>query len=60
MLEELFATQTAEYESNPAQALALLNVGAHPAPAELGAPELAAWTALTRTLLNLHEVITRN
>lgn len=60
VLEELFATQTAEYESNPAQALALLNVGAHPAPAELAAPELAAWTALTRTLLNLHEVITRN
>ena len=60
VLEELFATQTAEYESNPAQALALLNVGAHPAPAELGAPELAAWTALTRTLLSLHEVITRN
>jgi hypothetical protein len=60
VLAELLNTHTAEYESNPSAAAALLNVGEHKVPAELATPELAAWTSLTRTILNLHEVITRN
>jgi hypothetical protein len=60
VLAELLNTHTAEYESNPTAAAALLNVGEHKVPAELTTPELAAWTSLTRTILNLHEVITRN
>lgn len=60
VLEELLATQTAEYAANPAAAQALLSVGEHQRPGEIPPPELAAWTNLTRTLLNLHEVITRN
>jgi hypothetical protein len=60
VLQELLATQSAEYESNPAAAQALLSTGEHPVPSEVPPAELAAWTSLTRTILNLHEVITRN
>jgi hypothetical protein len=60
VLAELLSSQSAEYESNPTAAAALLNVGEHKPPADLTAAELAAWTSLTRTILNLHEVITRN
>jgi hypothetical protein len=60
LLAELLSSQSAEYESNPTAAAALLNVGEHKPPADLAAAELAAWTSLTRTILNLHEVITRN
>jgi hypothetical protein len=38
----------------------LLQVGDHPAPREMDAAELAAWTSVARVILNLHENITRN
>jgi hypothetical protein len=38
----------------------LLQVGEHPAPREMDAAELAAWTSVARVILNLHETITRN
>ncbi|HEV3115920.1 MAG TPA: DUF1549 and DUF1553 domain-containing protein, partial [Gemmataceae bacterium] len=38
----------------------LLQVGDHPAPREMDAAELAAWTSVARVILNLHETITRH
>ncbi len=48
------------YQASPAAAQALLKVGERPAPTDIPAPELAAWTSVTRAILNLHETITRN
>jgi hypothetical protein len=49
-----------QYRSDPAAAHELLAVGDAPPPRDVDAAELAAWTSVTRVLLNLHETITRN
>lgn len=59
-LSELLARQLADYQNDPAAAEALLTTGAAPAPATVNKPELAAWTHVSRVLLNLHETITRS
>jgi hypothetical protein len=59
VLAELYDRQLKEYQADPKAAAALLKVGLRPAPADLPAPELAAWTAVTRVVLNLSETITR-
>ncbi len=60
VLDQLLKKHLSEYESNPAAAVEVLTVGAKPAADDLAKPEYAAWTSVARTLLNLHEVITRN
>jgi hypothetical protein len=60
ILEQLLNSHLVEYEANPAAAAEVLSVGAKPAAEDLPKPELAAWTSVARTILNLHEVITRN
>jgi hypothetical protein len=60
VLEELLNTHMAEYQADAAAAAALMTVGEKPMPADLPTPELSAWTSVARTILNLHEVITRN
>jgi hypothetical protein len=49
-----------EYQADAAAAALLMTVGEKPMPADLPTPELSAWTSVARTILNLHEVITRN
>ncbi len=60
VLENLFNRQLARYRGDSAAARQLVAVGASPVPADLPLPELAAWTAVARAILNLHETITRN
>ena len=60
VLERLLQAHLDEYKSDAAAANELLSVGARPVPVDLDKPELAAWTSIARTVLNLHEVITRN
>lgn len=58
-LEALFLKQHAVFEKDPEAARALVAVGQ--APRATGDPaDLAAWTSVSRTLLNLHETVTRN
>ena len=49
-----------DYRSNLEAAQQLNSIGEYPPHTELDAAELAAWTNVCRTLLNLHETITRN
>jgi hypothetical protein len=49
----------AEYRRDPQAAEALSKVGLTPAPKDIDAVELAAWTNVARVILNLHETITR-
>jgi hypothetical protein len=59
-LTRLYQQNRKQYDADPAAAKKLLRVGLAPAPKDLDAAELAAWTAVARALLNLNETITRN
>jgi hypothetical protein len=59
LLFALLAKQQQEYQQDKTAAQKLLSVGASPLPKNIDKAELAAWTALARVLLNLHETITR-
>jgi mono/diheme cytochrome c family protein len=60
VLSELLAKARKEYLGNPEQAKQLLSVGALPSKESIQPEELAAWTSVTRAVLNLHETVTRN
>jgi hypothetical protein len=60
VLEGLYQRHVQQYGSDAAAAEALLGTGDHPMPKDLDRAELAAWTSVARTLLNLHETIDRN
>jgi hypothetical protein len=59
-LRALLDRHLAEYRREPPAAEALIKVGLAPAPKDVDAAELAAWTNVARVLLNLHETITRS
>jgi hypothetical protein len=59
ILRQLYVSQLARYRADPAAAAALASQGKYPRPADLNVVELAAWTAVANTLLNLDETITR-
>ena len=59
ILGEFHADELKRFTASPADADAFLKVGQSPAPATLPPAQLAAATSLARTLLNLHETITR-
>jgi mono/diheme cytochrome c family protein len=48
-----------QYRSDKEAANAILSVGQAPVGKDVDRPTLAAWTSVTRVLLNLHETITR-
>jgi hypothetical protein len=60
VLCDLLEKHRAQYVSDPDAARQLLHTGLHPAPDDLDPAELATWTSVARTILNLNEVITRN
>ena len=60
LLLKLFDKHLAEYQADPKSVDKLLAVGESPPPKDVDKPELAAWTSVARTVLNLHETITRN
>ncbi len=59
-LEGLHAAQRTRYLADESAARELLAAGASPVPVDLPVADLAAWTAVARAVLNLHETITRN
>jgi len=60
VLEALVGKHLAEFKKDPESAKKLLAVGLAPAPKDVDAVELAAWTSVARVILNLHEAVTRN
>ncbi|MEN1680429.1 MAG: PSD1 and planctomycete cytochrome C domain-containing protein [Planctomycetota bacterium] len=60
VLEELLAARRERFRGDPAAAEALIAIGQSPQPEGVAAEELAAWTSVSRALLNLSETITRN
>ena len=59
-MQDLFEKQCATYEKDKEAARELVSVGGAPRARDLDPVELAAWTSVSRALLNLHEAITRN
>lgn len=59
ILLALLEAQRNEYTAKPETAKEVLTNGAYAAPSDLDQIQLAAWTSVTRALLNLHETITR-
>ncbi len=60
MARGLVAQHLRDYRLDPKAADEFLRVGLAPVPAGADPGELAAWTHLSRVLLNLHETITRS
>ena len=56
---DLFQTQLAEYQRDTEAAEKLLSVGEAPHNKELNAAELATWTVIANTILNLNETLTK-
>lgn len=59
VLAALLAEQRALYRSNPEQAAQLLRVGDSPTGAPWNVEELAAWTLVAESVLNLDETVTK-
>jgi hypothetical protein len=60
VLVELLEKHREQYQVDRAAAEKLISAGLASVAKELDAAELAAWTGVARTMLNLHETITRN
>jgi hypothetical protein len=59
VLLPLLVRHLKQYRSGKESADAILTVGQAPVGKDVDRPALAAWTSVTRVLLNLHETITR-
>jgi hypothetical protein len=59
-LSSLFSKHLTDYQKDPAAAEGLLQTGTTPVAANFNKSELAAWTHISRVLLNLHETVTRS
>ncbi len=59
LLVDLYQRQHARFTSEPRAAAELLTTGEAPLNKQLPAPELAAWTIVASTILNLDETLTR-
>ncbi|MCE9547245.1 MAG: DUF1553 domain-containing protein [Planctomycetia bacterium] len=60
LLSDYYARQLTAYQADQKAAAALIAIGEAPQPKDLPPAELAAWTSVSRTLLNLYETINRN
>ena len=58
-LEKFYEGQLAYYRGQPGEAAKVLAVGNHGVSGNVDPPTLAAWTSVTRVLLNLNETIVR-
>jgi hypothetical protein len=59
-VRQLLDKHLGEFKADRASAERYVRVGGSPSPIDFDAAELAAWMDVARTLLNLHETITRS
>jgi hypothetical protein len=60
VLRALYANHKTQYAADAKAAESIAAAGESPRDKQLDPAELAAWTSVSRTILNLHETITRN
>jgi hypothetical protein len=59
VLMTLYEKHLAEFSAAPASAAAFVEVGEKPVPEGMDLIQLAAWSSVSRTILNTHEMIYR-
>ena len=59
IMQHLYEKHLAEFRASPGDAVAFLKVGEKPVPDGMDPVELAAWSSVSRTLFNTHEMIYR-
>jgi hypothetical protein len=59
LLTDLYHEQINLYTRDTTSAQDLISAGESPVPKDLSVAEVAAWTSVSRVVLNLHETITR-
>ena len=59
VLMNLLTHQREHYRQSTDDAEAVVAIGQYPAPSPETASEIAAWTSVTRAILNLHELLNR-
>lgn len=59
VLRRALARHREDFEADTAAAVRLLDVGESPLPESLRTPEMASWTMIASTLLNLDETVTK-
>jgi hypothetical protein len=59
VLQQLYQAHREHYRTTPAEADELTSIGLSPRSPDIPVQELAAWTSVARTIMNLHEFITR-
>ena len=59
ILSKLVAAQLADFRDQPESARKLLGIGFAETPSELDPVEVAAWTGVTRAVMNKHEFVMR-
>ena len=59
LLKTLYEEDLQAYRQSPKAAAEILSVGLNPPLEKIDQAELAAWTSVSRAVLNLHEMITR-
>ena len=59
ILTELYTSNYKQYSGDITAAQKMVSAGAHPLPIKTDSRELAAWSAVARVILNLHETMTR-
>lgn len=57
---QLLNQETVNFSEQPKKARQLISIGLSEPNEELDPVELAAWTSVTRAVLNMHEIVTRN
>lgn len=60
VVSQLYKRHHVQYDADPHAARELLSIGIHPMPPDDQRTNIAAWTSVARTLLNLHETVTRS
>ncbi len=59
-LQSLYEKHLAQLRDDPAAVAALTGIDENAASVDIDRSELAAWTSVSRAILNLHETVTRN
>lgn len=59
LLANTYEQSETYFANNPDEAANLLGIGQRPIPSNVDRTSLAAWTAVARVILNLHETVTR-
>ncbi|RYD89073.1 MAG: DUF1553 domain-containing protein, partial [Sphingobacteriales bacterium] len=57
LMKQLYTAELADFRKNPKRAMELISVGEYPVDKALPTAELAAWTVVTSTIMNVDEAI---